>query len=418
MLTREENDLLTRTAPGTPMGDLFRRYWLPAVRSNELVADGEPVKVQLLGEELVAFRDTQGRVGLLGEHCPHRGTSLWYARNEDCGLRCIYHGWKFDVNGACVDMPTEAPESNFMHKVHHTSYPVYEDGGVVWTYMGAPDRTPVKPGFHWTKLPETHRFLVRVWQECNYLQGIEGAIDSAHVGHLHRAFGDPDPSWGIRGKHAAQYGPSPRLDVEYTTYGFRYGAVRTLDDSTQYVRVTPFVLPCYSIVPTRPGHDILFHVWVPRDDTSNWAWDIHYNPDRPINQAEHVEVRGLWLDEQLRKVCNSQNKHLQDRDAMKTVSFSGIRGIMNQDQAVQESMGPIYDRSKEHLGTADKAVIAMRRLLLRAVRSLGEGVDPPGLDPSIPFDQICSTAVITPHIPWQEAFPQDARLTRADVEID
>jgi phthalate 4,5-dioxygenase oxygenase subunit len=413
MLTREENELLTRTGPGTPLGELFRRYWLPALQSDEIAEpDGAPVQVQILSERLVAFRDTEGKVGLLEEACTHRGASLWYARNEECGLRCIYHGWKYDVNGNCLAMPAEPADSSFKHKVRHPAYPVRELGGIIWAYLGPREKMPPFPAFQWTELPESQRMVAKVLQECNYLQGLEGGIDSAHLGFLHRSFERSDGPWGLHLADPATSDNAPRLEVQYTAYGYRYGAVRRASGANQYIRITPFVMPCYTYVPPDASGDILFHAWVPRDDYSNWAWDVHYNMQAPIDVQRHVERRGLWLDASFRKLRNVDNKHLQDREAMKARSFSGIYGIMNQDQAVQESMGPIYDRSKEHLGTSDKAVIAMRRFLLDSLRAFADGQDPAGLDAAIPFDRICSEAVVMPgHLPWQEACPLAPELS-------
>src|SRR5665213_1585771 len=185
MLSREENELLTQTGPGTPMGRLIRRYWLPALFSHQLPApDGDPVRVRLLGERLVAFRATDGRIGLIAEQCPHRTASLFFARNEECGLRCVYHGWKFDLDGNCVDMPSEPPESNFKHKVRIAAYPCRERGGVVWTYMGPPELMPDFPWLEWAEVPETHRFVTRHLQECNWLQAFEGGFDTSHLTFL------------------------------------------------------------------------------------------------------------------------------------------------------------------------------------------------------------------------------------------
>ena len=192
MLTREENELLTRVGPGTPMGALMRCYWLPALLAEELPApDCPPVRVRLLGEDLVGFRDSEGRVGLLGAHCPHRGASLYFGRNEECGLRCVYHGWKFDVTGQCVDMPSEPPESSFKQKVRPTAYPCVEKGGVIWTYMGPPAEQPPLVDLEWIRAPAGHCHVSKTYQECNYLQGIEGGVDTAHSSFLHRMM---DPS--------------------------------------------------------------------------------------------------------------------------------------------------------------------------------------------------------------------------------
>jgi phthalate 4,5-dioxygenase len=417
MLTREDNELLTRTGPGTLLGRLFRRYWIPALQSDELPeTDGAPVHVEILGERLVAFRATDGTVGLLDEACAHRGASLLYARNEECGLRCIYHGWKWDTQGRCVDTPTEPPDSTFKHRVRQPSYPVREAGGVIWAYLGNRETIPPFPGFQWTALPESQRIANKVLQECNYLQALEGGVDSAHVGSLHRAFagsGGPWSPWGVEmGAHAVR-DTSPRLELQTTGYGYRYAAIRKREDGQQYIRITPFIMPWYTFVPIGPGEgdDILFHAWVPRDDYSNWAWDVHFNLDDPVNIEGDVERRGLWLDSNFRKLRNPDNKYLQDRQAMKDRNFSGIAGIMTQDHAVQESMGPLYDRSKEHLASSDRAVIQLRRFLMNCIQTFREDLDPPGLDPKLPYHRICSEVAVKPgDIAWDIACPLDPGL--------
>src|SRR5437764_1499463 len=259
MLTKTDNELLTRVGPGTPMGDTLRQYWLPLLLTEELADnEGNPQRIRVLGENLIAFRDTEGAIGLLAENCPHRGASLFFARNEQCGLRCVYHGWKFDTAGHCVDMPNEPPESNFKDKVRTVAYPCLDRQGVVWTYMGPPERQPAPPSIEWSLVPAEQRFLSKRLQQSHYLQAVEGGI------------------------HA------------------------TVDD----------------------GHQPL---------------------------------------------ANIDNDYLIDRQAQRTQTFSGIRGISEQDMACQESMGPIYDRSNEHLGTSDSAIIAMRRQLLKLGRMLQDG---------------------------------------------
>lgn len=409
MLSREDNQLVTRVGPATPAGELLRRYWIPMVQSDELEADGAPVRVEVLGEELVAFRDTNGQVGVLEEHCPHRGASLVLARNEQCGLRCLYHGWKFEVDGRCVDMPTEPAGTEFIHKVRARTYPSREAGGVVWGYMGPAELMPPFPNFLWATLPPSQRKAMRVRQECNYLQAIEGGIDSAHLNHLHFSFGDRTDAWGIHAGDSQVFGGAPDIHMESTRYGFRCAATRSPDDSTQHIRVTPFIFPWYTYVPDLiAGRFMLFHAWVPRNDATTWAWDIHFDPDRPFPQEESASIRGVELDREFRKPGNRDNNWLQDREAMKTTNFSGIRGIMNQDHAVQESMGSIYDRSREHLGTSDKAVIAMRRLLIDAIRGLSSGKEPPALEADLAYERILSSAGEAPAgALWTDVFPLD-----------
>src|SRR5712692_3201803 len=412
MLTAEENELLTRVGPGTGMGQLLRRYWIPALLAEEIrEPDGPPVEVRILGEDLVAFRDSQGRIGLLQQRCPHRRASLVFARNEECGLRCIYHGWKFDVSGQCVDMPTDLAGSEFAGKVRALAYPVREAGGIIWTYLGPPDKMPAFPSFKWLKLWPQQAKEWKVLEECNYAQAIEGGIDTAHVGFLHRR-----TPWGAQDANPNVADTAPRLEIQYTGYGFRYAALRQLNDDRQYVRITPFILPWYTVVPPgnltqASGGYRIVNGWVPRDDFSTWHFQHLYNPDGPIDVAARVEEGGLWFDANYRKLRNRDNAYLQDRRAMRTRNYTGVDGIITEDHMANESQGVILDRTQEHLGTTDIAVIAMRRLLLRCARLVADRQDPPGIEASLPFDRITSESVVhSAGIPWQELCSLDAAL--------
>ena len=392
MLSREENELLTRVGPGTPMGDTMRRYWVPALMARELPApDCPPVRVKLLGEDLVAFRDTEGRIGLLDELCPHRRASLFLGRNEECGLRCVYHGWKFDVAGRCVDMMNEPEELGFKAKIRTTSYPVIEMGGLVWAYMGAKDAAPPPPRFAWTQTPESRRHVSKVIQESNWLQGLEGGIDTSHAPILHRVLKADSTRPGFKPKDPFVRGKAPSLVVDLTDYGYRYAGIRPLDAADVHVRAYHFILPFHQIRPSRDEHGlplIAGHIWVPMDDTTtmvyNWVMTAR---DEPLPEGERAERRlgnGPDVVDQttFRSRMNRANNYLLDREVQRTETFTGIDGINLQDRAVQESMGPIVDRSKEHLGPADKAVIQARRLLLEAVRAVRDGGIPRGIAPT------------------------------------
>ncbi|MBV8089314.1 MAG: Rieske 2Fe-2S domain-containing protein, partial [Alphaproteobacteria bacterium] len=269
MLTREDNELVTRTGPGTPMGNVLRRYWIPAFLARELPEpDCPPVRVRLLGEKLVGFRDSQGRVGLVDEFCPHRRASLWFGRNEESGLRCVYHGWKFDVDGNCVDQMNE-PEP-FCQKVRLTTYPTVEIGGLIWAYMGPREKMPPPPAFEWTQVPETHRHVSKVWEECNWLQALEGGIDTSHAPILHRTITANTTRPGIPVQGPFVRGKAPTLEVDVTDYGYRYVGIRPLDEDKTYVRSYHFVMPFTQIRPQQisrgPGGDrtnIAGHIWVP-----------------------------------------------------------------------------------------------------------------------------------------------------------
>ena len=406
MLTREENELLTRVGPGTPMGETLRRYWIPALEADELrEPGGPPVRAPLLGERLIAYRDGAGKVGFMEEACLHRGASLFYGRNEPDGLRCIYHGWKYDVCGNILDVPN-APEGNiYQGKIRLKTYPAREFGGVIWVYMGPPDKIPAIPEFEWIKLPETHKKIVKVSLDCNYLQGIEGGVDSSHISFLHRRVGD-DEAGALQSQDTA-----PRLEAQDTKYGFRYGSIRQVKSDngprSEYVRITPFVLPWYTMTPSESADEKvsrLFHAWVPIDDENTWVYYLKYCPGRPIEEKD-VSNYVLDRDANFGKVRHRANDYLQDRKKMHTKGewWAGIDGLLNQDAAVQESAGAIYDRSKEHLVSGDTAVVKVRQIMLGAVRAVQAGKTPPGLDPSIRFDRIRSEKILVPAgTPWKE----------------
>jgi phthalate 4,5-dioxygenase oxygenase subunit len=391
MLSQRDNEDLTQTGPETVMGDLMRAYWIPALLSAELPeTDGTPIRVKLLGEDLVAFRDTDGRVGLLDEYCPHRAVSLALAVNEECGLRCLYHGWKFDVTGQCVDQPTEPVGSTLKDRIKTRAYPTREVGGMVWAYMGTAEREPPFPNFEWFDLPAEQCAAFKVLGECNYAQLLEGSIDTVHAGVLHRA-----KPWKVKVEGTAwQTTLQAKLEVEYTTYGMRYAGIRQTGDDSFNARVTPMVMPCFTLIPfevspSNPGTRRLVNAFVPRDDRTTWVFQFLYDYVKAVDVAMRIEQGGLWVDENFRKLSNRDNWYKQDRAAMKTDNLSGLKGIMVQDHAVGETQGQILDRSKEHLGTSDLAVVAWRRLMLKTARALrAGGAPPPATAPGVPFDKI------------------------------
>ena len=410
MLTREENDLLTRTGAQTPMGKLARRYWLPALLSEELPEpDGMPIRVQLMGERLVAFRRTDGEVGLVGEFCPHRGASLALARNEENALRCIYHGWQIGCDGAVLDTPTEKPASNFKARLRQVAYPTREAGGMVWTYMGPPPDEPPFPRFAWNTLSRDHVYTVKILQESNFLQGLEGGLDPIHVQFLHRQF---DTS-RLAQRNVALGGAldmPPELFTVDTPYGFQAAAIRGhADPDRRYVRVTPFVMPWWTIVPfpvpeVGTGRGTHAHAWVPIDDEHCWVYYIHFDPYAPIDRAV-VDRWFSWstlLADGYVKRANAASLYMQDRTMMRTTNYSGIANAVLQDLAINETQGPIYDRRTEHLGTSDVAVITLRRRMLQAVRALMASADPIGL--STDYASIRGVALaMSADIPWEQA---------------
>ncbi len=392
MLKPEENERLTRVGPGTPGGELFRRYWQPAALSSELPEnDGAPIRVRLLGEDLVAFRDTEGVVALMDAYCPHRRAPMFFGRNEECGLRCVYHGWKFDRNGTCVDMPSEPSDSLFKTKVTIAAYPTHEAGGVIWTYMGPKELQPPAPDYEWMRAPDTHRFVSKTFEDCNYLQGLEGGLDTSHSSFAHNErLGDRN--W-IRNRDGA-----PLLDVEKTNYGYYYVSTRDVGEDGLYVRVYHYVMPAQqmrgSVTSLMGGRaetpKLDGHIWVPIDDTHtnvyNMAWS--YSPDYPITPEyayEWEKMNGRAPEDHIpgtfKLKKNLANDYMIDRERQRTKTFTGIVGINTQDYALQEGMGPICDRSKEHLGTSDKAIITTRQLLLEATDAVAGGSAPRGLNP-------------------------------------
>ncbi|MFI5267639.1 MAG: Rieske 2Fe-2S domain-containing protein [Chloroflexota bacterium] len=388
MLSVEDNELLTKVGPGRPMGQLMRQYWLPALLSSELPGpDCTPVRVLLLGEKLIAFRDSNGEVGLLENNCPHRGASLWFGRNEECGLRCVYHGWKFDVHGHCVDMPNEPPESNFKHKVKAVAYPCQERGGIVWTYMGPRATPPPLPDLEPNMLPVENIVVQAIQRECNWLQGLEGEIDTSHLAFLH--FGAVKPENTVPGtfQHYLVKDRAPRYAVVDTDYGAMYGAYRPTEDGRRYWRLAQYLMPFYSMIPTGVlGIQILARAWVPLDDTHMMFYSMatkdSFSTLRRTESPYEMQPNSTDWHGRFRLTASAENDYNIDRDRQRSgADFTGIAGIHIQDQAITESMGPILDRGKEHLGSSDVMVIRVRRRLLDAVRTLTErGASPPGVD--------------------------------------
>jgi phenylpropionate dioxygenase-like ring-hydroxylating dioxygenase large terminal subunit len=291
VLRQDINELLTRTGPKTPMGELFRQYWMPACLAEELPEDDcPPVRLKLLSERLIAFRDSEGRYGLIDEFCAHRGASLWFGRNEDGGLRCPYHGWKYDVTGQCVEVPSEADNSSFCQNVKLTAYPLVKIGDVLWTYMGDPATQPPLPEFEFAQVPPEHTYTSKRVQQCNWLQAFEGGIDSSHVTFLHSGGLKTDPLFkGAKGNKYNENDKKPFFEVADSDGGLFVGARRNAEEGTYYWRITPWVMPSFTMVPPRGDHPIHGHFWVPIDDENCWAYSFDYHPVRPLTAAERVQ---------------------------------------------------------------------------------------------------------------------------------
>jgi phthalate 4,5-dioxygenase len=417
MLKPEDNERLVRVGPGTPMGNLLRRYWQPILLSWELEkCDGAPLRVRIMAEDLIAFRATDGRVGLVDSYCPHRRAPLFYGRNEEHGLRCVYHGWKFNVDGQCVDLPCVAENARIRGNVRIKSYPTYEKGGVIWAYMGPPERKPDPPDFEWMRAPETHRNVTKNYQANNYLQSLEGGLDTAHSSFLHN-------EWIGDTRNVRNLDGAPKIEVFPTDYGYSYVSFRKISDTEQYVRVYQYVMPFQQIrgdISDNYGQrkkvaKVDGHFWVPIDDHQTWTWNFLYGADEavPITPEfrEWEEVRtGRGPDDlipgtfQLKR--NLSNDHMIDRELQKK-TFTGITGIATQDIALQEGMGPIVDRSQELLVASDSAIVAMRRMLLEATRAVARGEDPPGLRPESTRNVRGHDSVIPIGVDWREALAGD-----------
>lgn len=404
MLTAEQNERLVRSGPGTPMGELLRRYWMPAFLLSELPGpDCSPVRVKLLGEDLVGFRDSDGRLGLLDEFCAHRTASLFFGRNEECGLRCSYHGWKYDVDGNCVDMPSEPQESNFKDRVRLRAYRLEERGGVIWAYLGPSELEPSLPEFEWAMLPDDQRYVTKRIQECNWVQALEGGIDSSHVSFTHRYNLDNAPMHaGSEGIAYIKGDTRPRFEVAESDFGLLVGARRNVDEHSYYWRLTPFIMPWYTIIPPFGTHNpVGAHAWVPIDDLNCWTWSVNYHPTRPLAAAELESMRagdGIhveYVPGTFRPVANMANDFLVDRDAQRArLSFSGVKGISMQDASLQESMGRVVNRARERLGTSDAAIILARRRLLQATDALDDDSPLPGI--AVEHHRVRSASLVLP----------------------
>lgn len=404
MLKQEVNELLTRTGPGTPMGQLFRQYWIPALLAEELAEDDcPPVRVKLLSERLIAFRDSLGRYGLVDEFCAHRGASLWFGRNEEGGLRCAYHGFKYDVTGQCVEVPAEPEGSRLCKRIKLTSYPLVRVGDVLWTHMGDPNNPPPLPEFEFAHVPSEQTYTSKRWQECNWLQALEGGIDSSHVSFLHSGGLRSDPLFkGSKGNEYNLNDLSPVFEVAEAPGGLFIGARRNADDGHYYWRITPWVMPNFTVVPPRADHPVHGHFWVPVDDENCFVFTFDYHPVRALTPAElqamkeGYGVHCQYVPGTYRPLQNKDNDYMMDRDAQKRgETYSGVRGIAMQDASLQESMGPIVDRTKERLVATDAGIVKARSMLRRAVVALRDrGATPPGVDPA--HHRVRSVSVVLP----------------------
>ena len=410
MLTAEQNELLCRVEGAAAMGQMMRRHWLPLCLSEEAAAaDGAPVRARLLGEDLVVFRDTNGKLGVLGEHCPHRGASLAFGRNEECGLRCLYHGWKFDVEGNVIDMPSEAPGACERLKMKHLSYPVGEGGGFIWVWMGPADQLRAFEPPAWAPTPDTRTAIVKMHAACNWAQVLEGSIDSAHSSSLHSTNMPSAEVEGAMATDSTWLRPStdkaPKMQFEATSYGFRYAAIRKPiknPETHQYIRSTLFIAPFTVLIPPNDQYN-LAQMLVPLDDVNTMFYWIAWHPERSKGISQEAWRKfcaatvGVDLDSNYRKLRNHSNNYKQDREAMKRGDFTGIQGIPTQDMAMWESMGPITDRSRDKPGQSDVAVVQFRRMMVAAAKKFQEGAPAIGTAaPRIPHVKLKSYEGVVP----------------------
>ncbi|KRC77858.1 Phthalate 4,5-dioxygenase oxygenase subunit [compost metagenome] len=415
MLTNEENELLCRVEGEASMGQLMRKFWVPVCLSEEVSEpDGDPVHARILGEDLVVFRDTEGRVGVMDEYCPHRRVSLVYGRNEDCGLRCLYHGWKMDVEGTVVEMVSEPAASSMAQKVKHKAYKVEEWAGVIWAFMGDQADIPAFVPPPWAPERSAKVSIAKVLIPCNWAQILEGAIDSAHSSSLHSSDFVPARVGGAEATDKNWLRPStdkaPRMQVHRTPYGFRYAAIRrpiTNAAQTDYVRSTVFVAPGTVLIPPNNLYNVA-NVNVPMDDTNTVfyfiAWgDRATTPDTETWRKFLGTSIGTDLDDRYRPLRNAENRFWQDRQAMKAGNFTGIKGFPNQDIAMWVTMGPIANRTDDRLGASDLAIVEFRRQMLDAVQEFARGEPAIGTgDKHIPT-AVCSFQAIVPKsIDWRD----------------
>ena len=397
MITKEQNDLLTRVEGDAPMGKLMRHYWIPAFLSSQITPDGDPLRVRLLGKDYVAFRATDGRIAMFDERCPHRGVSLVLARNANCALQCIFHGWKIDVTGKVVDVPTQAdnPEA-FAATVKVNKYPLHEGGGIIWAWLGEGE-APVFPELAFNSLPDSQVWMTITKAHCNWLQGVDATLDSAHIGTLHESYMKIEQAKGSQANGYSLAALAPRYYVRNKPYGFAAEAHRHLADGSTYVRTTQYLMPFISFLPGgehAPG--ILFIVTPIDDHNHNLIWgmcspgvDIPMDGDVPVALRDMLGTLPFDKHDFGRFTGDRDHNFGQDREAMRNGHFSGFTGnLIQEDMVTQASMGTIVDRTLDHLSSADLAVIRTQKLLLDALQTLAEGGTPPGAGDNLDYRDV------------------------------
>jgi phthalate 4,5-dioxygenase len=428
VLTKENNEILTRVGKGTPSGDLLRRYWLPACLSSEIPEpDGPPVRVKLLGESLVAFRDTTGETGLVQEQCPHRGASLYFGRNEECGLRCVYHGWKFDRTGQCVDQRSE--RRSFADRIAIDAYPTHESGGIVWAYLGAKEAMTPFRDFGTESLAEEDWVVNKEYVECNWVQSFDGDLDTTHISNLHifDAAGKIEDDGTDRPGYPSSYysmriwhdDPRARIEVNDEWYGFRYAGIRQTPKGHRHARITAYIFPLAAMIAAVPfSSRVIFHA--PCDDYSVWRYWFRTVPPRfepTIGGPAFFALPGYPYDMQLEGVVPRKytlsNDYGIDRSAQKGVSYTGIPHFRSHDYMASETPGKIYDRTKEHLGSGDLAVTRFHYMVIAAAKALRDGKEPPVLAGAGDFTSIrAAEKILAEGEDWRRLGTNDDPMVR------
>jgi phenylpropionate dioxygenase-like ring-hydroxylating dioxygenase large terminal subunit len=389
MLSRADNELLTRTGPDTPMGRYFRRFWIPVALSRELPEpEGPPVRLKVMGEDLVAFRAADGRVGLVDPVCPHRGANLFFGRNEDGAIRCVYHGWKFDLSGQCLEMPNVPADAAYHGRMRITAYPTREFADMVWAYMGPADALPALPQLEVGLVPPAHRYVSKKLQQCNWAQSIEGALDTAHFSFLHMPAPKvaetlhPDANADQKRLKWMRDDPLPRFSFVEHAAGFAAGAARDADGDDLYWRISQYLVPNHSLAPNAlPGENYQGQTWVPVSDTECWIYTYAWNPERALSEAERAKLGAghgvlAQVDERFIPLSRRENDYRIDREEQRHATYTGVRGVSEQDAMIQDSQGLIADRTIEHLTPTDAAVVRFRRVVLAGAKDLDAEAPP------------------------------------------
>ena len=387
MLTREENNLVCQTGPGTPMGDLFRRFWLPVALAEEIPGPNcDPVRVRVLSEDLILFRDTEGRPGLVDAYCPHRGAPMFFGRNEEAGLRCVYHGWKFDVSGACTDLPNAPEGETFKNKVTIAAYPSVEKAGMIWAYMGPKDKQPPLPGFDWLDMPKSNTYVKKFRLECNYLQAMEGDYDASHATFLHSTLDQGqanNPAMSASGGRIVLSDKMARyVAIEDTLSGILMVSANRWPDGRVQYGAAPWMMPIFCTAGIAGPGVYSSNMRIPIDDNAlmfyRFRWSYEPLPAKEISSYESGEyiypklIPGTFIP-----VDNKSTDYNIDRVAQRNYSYTGIKTFPLQDIAMMEDQrGPLMDRTREHLASSDEAIIRVRRRLIKEARALAEGKEP------------------------------------------